>query len=85
MAKKAYRVRNWKHYNKSLIERGSLIFWFSEKITDSWQSAQKNNVHGNQKYSDMAITCGLTIRQLFRLTLRSAQGMLRIRIRVQTF
>jgi len=29
MAKKAYRVRNWYDYNKSLVRGGSLTFWFS--------------------------------------------------------
>ena len=32
MAKKAYRVRNWQDYNKSLVRRGSLTFWFSEEL-----------------------------------------------------
>ena len=31
MASKAkYRIRNWKEYNKSLIQRGSITVWFSE-------------------------------------------------------
>ena len=32
MRKKAtYRIRNWNKYNKALIKRGSLTFWFDEE------------------------------------------------------
>ena len=30
MAKKHYRIRNWKDYNRSLVERGNITFWVSE-------------------------------------------------------
>lgn len=76
MAKKAYRVRNWKDYNKSLVQRGSLTFWFSKEIISSWKNREKNS-HGNKKYSDMVILCGLTLRQLFRLPLRPTEGMMK--------
>ena len=76
MAKKAYRVRNWPDYNKSLIQRGSLTFWFSKDVTDNW-SKNKNDCHGNQKYSDMVIQCALTLRQLYRLTLRATEGLMK--------
>jgi hypothetical protein len=33
MTKKiAHRARNWKHYNRSLINRGNLTIWFSEDV-----------------------------------------------------
>lgn len=76
MAKKAYRVRNWKDYNKSLVQRGSLTFWFSNDVIDSWKRQEKDGSHGNQKYSDMVVLCGLTLRQLFRLPLRATEGMM---------
>jgi hypothetical protein len=71
MAKKAYRVRNWKDYNKSLVNRGSLTFWFSPETMD-----QQAFSHGNQHYTDMMISCALTLRQLYRLPLRATQGMM---------
>jgi hypothetical protein len=77
VTKKAYRVRNWKDYNKSLVQRGSLTFWFSSKVVDSWKRGKKDGSHGNQKYSDMVILCGLTLRQLFRLPLRATEGMMK--------
>ena len=32
MTKQPYRVRNWKKYNRSLVQRGSLTVWIDEKI-----------------------------------------------------
>lgn len=77
MAKIAYRVRHWKDYNKSLVQRGSLTFWFSEQLVKQWKKDEIRDSHGNQKYSDMVILCGLTLRQLFRLPLRATEGMLK--------
>ena len=31
-----YRIRNWKEYNKSLIQRGSISVWFSEDAIEKW-------------------------------------------------
>lgn len=80
MAKKAYRVRNWKDYNKSLVQRGSLTFWFSEEIVSSWSGNDES--HGNQQYSDMVILCGLTLRQVFSLPLRATEGMMKSLIKL---
>jgi Transposase DDE domain len=77
MAKKAYRVRNWKDYNESLVQRGSLTFWFSKEIIKGWKGSEQSDAHGNQKYSNMFILCDLTLRQLFRLPLRAAAGMMK--------
>lgn len=38
MVKKAYRVRNWRNYNRSLIQRGSLTFWFDETVLRGWKN-----------------------------------------------
>lgn len=77
MAKIAYRVRNWKDYNKSLVQRGSLTFWFSQSVIDHWKQQENSDTHGNQKYSDQVILCALTLRQLFQLPLRATEGLMR--------
>lgn len=28
--KQAYKVKNWKEYNKSLVNRGDITLWFSD-------------------------------------------------------
>lgn len=72
--KKAYKVTNWHRYNKSLIARGSLLVWVSEDAIRAWR------YHGPQArgspfvYSDDAVECLLTLRTVFRLTLRRTQG-----------
>ena len=76
MSKKNYRVRNWRQYNKALVQRGDLTFWFSEKIILNWKKDADKASHGNQKYSDAVILCGLIIKQVYSLTLRSTEGMM---------
>jgi len=79
MSKKiAYRVRNWKDYNRSLINRGNLTIWFSEDAVKNWyQKPQANKKRGRSFiYSDTYIELALTIRTLFHLPLRATQGFL---------
>jgi hypothetical protein len=79
MTKKiAYRVRNWKDYNRSLINRGNLTIWFSEDVIKNWYSKpQKTKKRGRSFiYSDTYIELALTIRTLFHLPLRATQGFL---------
>ena len=79
MTKKiAYRVRNWKHYNQSLINRGNLTIQFSEDAVKNWyQKPLKNKKRGRSFiYSDTYIELALTIRSLFHLTLRATQSFL---------
>ena len=37
-SKTKYRIRNWKEYNKSLVQRGSITVWFSEDSIDKWHA-----------------------------------------------
>lgn len=70
-----YRIRNCKQYNQSLINRGSITFWFDEETVASWHSAKRSGRPGRPNtYSDAVIRCGLAARAVFRLTLRSLQG-----------
>lgn len=78
MCKKAYRVRNWKHYNKALVERGNITFWLSEEVLAHWQPCQKKKTRGRPfSYSTLAIECGLTLKALFKLPLRATQGLIK--------
>ena len=36
-----YRIKNWSDYNKSLINRGSITFWFSEESIQKWISDEQ--------------------------------------------
>lgn len=64
MRKKAtYRIRNWNQYNKALIKRGSLTFWFDEEAIAAWYEGERTGRRGCPRtYSDVAIQCTLTLR-----------------------
>lgn len=77
MAKIAYRIRNWKTYNKSLVKRGSLTLWVDENAINNWKSEKTSGKRGRPCiYSDIAIETGLTLRTLWKIPLRMAQGLL---------
>lgn len=77
MAKKAYRVRNWKDYNQALVNRGSITFWIDEQTIEDWHSKLKPVKRGRPlKYSDDAIICALTLKAIYKLTYRSTEGFL---------
>jgi Transposase DDE domain len=75
--KAKYRIRNWKNYNKSLIQRGSITIWFSEDVVKKWPAPREIKKKGRPKlYSDDAILTALIIRSVFHLPLRALQGFL---------
>lgn len=76
--KDKYRIRNWREYNQSLVNRGSLTFWFDENSIKKWYSIERSNQPGRSDiYSDDAIRCGLMIRAVFHTALRALQGFIR--------
>ena len=36
--KGSYHTHNWQEYNKALVQRGSITFWFSEDAINKWYS-----------------------------------------------
>ena len=75
--KQSYRIRNWKEYNQALVNRGSLTLWFEEEQIRQWYNTETNLKRGHPvHYSDVAIQCGLVIREVFSLPLRATEGFL---------
>lgn len=77
-AKKAsYRVRNWAAYNQSLVSRGSITFWISQEVLEDWhpEPVDPRPRGGQPQYSERAIECLLTLRAVFRLPYRQAEGL----------
>ncbi len=70
--KPRYRVTNWAEYNRALVERGSVTLWLSDEVARGWRARGGKGC----VYSDVAIRCALSLRAVFRLTLRQAQGFL---------
>jgi hypothetical protein len=76
-AKKAcYRVTNWREYNESLVRRGDITLWLSEDALAFWEHPNDGVKVGRPfTYSDGAIECLLTLRELFRLPYRQTEGL----------
>ena len=73
--KRTYKVRNWREYNESLVRRGDVTIWFSEDALASWEHPNDVTKVGRPfVYSDTAIECLLTIRELFQLPYRQTEG-----------
>jgi len=73
--KAVYRIRNWAEYNDALVKRGSLTVWVDQQAIDAWGYSGPNQWGAQFVYSDLAITCLLTLRAVFHLPLRATQGM----------
>lgn len=75
--KKTYKVRNWKEYNKTLVDRGRITVWLTEEAIADWESADRTGKRGKpQQYSNTAIQTALTLQQVFHLPLRQTEGLL---------
>jgi hypothetical protein len=74
--KACYKVTNWSDYNESLVQRGDVTFWFDEDVIDGWEhDNDKSKIGRPFTYSDMAVECLLTLRELFRLPYRQTEGL----------
>lgn len=73
--KRTYKVTNWNAYNQSLVERGNITIWFSDEALENWEHAGNEGKVGRPfVYSDTAIECLLTIRELLKLPYRQTEG-----------
>jgi DDE family transposase len=69
-----YRIRNWPQYEAGLKRRGDLILWLDEAAIAQWQAPRRTTPGGQALYSDLAIELVLTLRIVFHLALRQAEG-----------
>ena len=77
-----YRVRNWAEYEEGLRQRGDITIWFDEDAIKAWNAVPNGKPGGQSKYSDLAIVTALTLRILFKLPLRQAEGFLTSLVRI---
>jgi hypothetical protein len=69
-----YRIRNWREYEAGLKRRGDLTLWLDEAAIAGWQAPRRTTPGGQPRYSDLAIELVLTLRLVFHLGLRQAEG-----------
>src|SRR5215212_2374483 len=73
--KQRHRVTNWAVYDAGLRARGSLTVWFTTEAIEAWRAEPRIGRGGQPRYSDLAIATALTLRGVFRLALRQAEGL----------
>ena len=74
--KTKYRVANWPAYNQALVRRGDVTVWLSSEAIAAWTPRRSGQRGGQRRYSDLAIETALTLRLLYHLPLRQAEGFL---------
>jgi IS5 family transposase len=75
--KASYHLRNWREYNRALVQRGSLTLWFSAEVLTVWQNTERTGKRGHpQTYTDTAILTMATLQEIYQLGLRQTQGLL---------
>ena len=71
-----YRVANWPAYNQALVRHGDVTVWLSSEAIAAWTPRRSGRRGGQRRYSDLAIETALTLRLLYHLPLRQAEGFL---------
>ena len=73
--KNRYHIHNWSEYNAGLKHRGSITFWLSADVIEKWLIIEKTGKPGaSNTYNDIAIATMSTIKSIFKLAGRQAQG-----------
>ena len=74
--KQPRNVTNWRAYDASLRERGSLTVWFTDEAIKAWRAEPRTTQGGQRWYSSLAILTALTLRAVFHLALRQTEGLI---------
>ena len=75
--KTKYRVGNWPEYDRALVQRGDVTLWLSADAIDAWTPEPSGRRGAQRKFSNLEIETALTLRLVFKLPLRQAEGFLR--------
>jgi hypothetical protein len=75
--KTKYRLRNWREYNRALVQRGSLTMWITEDVVQTWHETEAEPKRGHPRtYTDTAILTMATLQEIYHLGLRQTQGLM---------
>ena len=74
--KTKYHVANRAAYNQALVRRGDVTVWVSSEAIAAWTPGRSGRRGGQRRYSDLAIETALTLRLIYYLPLRQAEGFL---------
>jgi len=74
--KQKHKLMNWREYDASLRQRGSLTVWFTDEAIEGWRAEPRTTPGGQPWYSPLAILTALTLRAVFGLALRQTEGLI---------
>jgi Transposase DDE domain len=74
--KQKHKITNWREYDASLRQRGSLTVWSTAEAVEAWAAAPRTTRGGQPWYSALAIRTALTLRAVFRLAYRQTEGLI---------
>ena len=74
--RQTHKVTNWPAYDASLRRRGSLTVWFTDEAIEAWAAEPRTSRGGQPWYSVLASLTALTLRAVFRLAYRQAEGLI---------
>ena len=75
--KPRYRVRNGAQYDRALVQRAALTRWSADDLPNHGRPPATPKKGAPQRYSDYAIAGMLTLREVYQLTNRAAEGLMR--------
>ena len=59
--KQKHKLMNWREYDASLRQRGSLTVWFTDEAIEAWRAEPRTTPGGQPWYSSLAILIGSVI------------------------
>jgi hypothetical protein len=74
--RQAHKVMNWPSYEVGLRQRGRLTVWFTDEAIEAWRAEPRTTRGGQPHYSALAILTVLTLRAVFCLAYRQAEGLI---------
>ena len=73
------RITNWPEYDRALVARGDITFWFDQAaITQRWRPEPTGKRGAPWRDSDWSIQTLLMLKPVFHLPSRSLEGLGRI-------
>jgi hypothetical protein len=74
--KTLYRVKNWSEYDQALVKRGSITFWLSDDLEETWRYTGEKQRGSQFDYSEQAIVMMQMVKNVFHLPNRATEGFM---------
>ena len=71
-----HKVTNWRAYDANLRRCGSLTIWIKDVAIEGWRAQPRMTPDGQLWYSPLPSLTVLTLKAVFHLALRQAEGLI---------